>query len=49
VFTGHSFKTLINAILVAQGYQTNVSPPGPDAGIDIVGGRGALGFEGPVL
>jgi restriction system protein len=48
-FTGHGFTSLINAILVAQGYQTNVSPPGPDAGIDIVAGRGALGFEGPRL
>jgi restriction system protein len=27
----------------------NVSPPGPDTGIDIVAGRGALGFEAPRL
>ena len=27
----------------------NVSPPGPDRGIDIVAGRGALGFEPPRL
>jgi restriction system protein len=26
-----------------------VSPPGPDSGIDIVAGRGALGFEPPRL
>ena len=49
VFTGHDFTTLIAAILTAQGYETHVSPPGPDAGIDIVAGRGALGFEGPRL
>jgi restriction system protein len=33
----------------AQGYETNVSPPGPDSGIDIVAGRGPLGFEEPRL
>jgi len=47
VFTGHDFTNLIAAILTAQGYETHVSPPGPDAGIDIVAGRGALGFEAP--
>ena len=48
-FAGHAFTTLIAAILGAQGYETHVSPPGPDAGIDIVAGRGALGFESPRL
>ncbi len=47
IFTGHDFTRLIAAILEAQGYQTNVSPLGADGGIDIVAGRGALGFEGP--
>jgi restriction system protein len=49
VFTGHAFTNLIAAILTAQGYETHVSPPGPDSGIDIVAGRGALGFEPPRL
>ena len=49
VFTGHEFTNLIAAILTAQGYETQVSPPGPDSGIDIVAGRGALGFEAPRL
>jgi restriction system protein len=49
VFTGHEFTNLIAAILTAQGYETNVSPPGPDSGIDIVAGRGTLGFEAPRL
>lgn len=48
-FVGHDFTRLIAAILTAQGYQTHISPPGPDSGIDIVAGRGALGFEGPRL
>lgn len=49
IFTGHKFTNLIAAILTAQGYKVRVSPPGPDAGIDIVAGRGALGFEEPRL
>lgn len=49
VFAGHDFTKLVNAILIAQGYATNVSPPGPDAGIDIVAGRGPLGLEPPRL
>ncbi|RYG98384.1 MAG: restriction endonuclease [Alphaproteobacteria bacterium] len=48
-FTGHSFTQLVAAILRAQGYQTRVSPPGADRGIDIVAGQGALGFGGPRL
>lgn len=48
-FTGHSFTRLVGEILKAQGYQVNVSPPGADNGIDIVAGRGALGFDTPRL
>lgn len=48
-FSGHAFTQLIAAILVAQGYRTEVSPPGPDKGIDIVAGQGALGLNGPKL
>lgn len=49
VFSGHGFTNLIAAILTAQGYETHVSPAGPDSGIDIVAGRGALGFEQPLV
>lgn len=48
-FAGHAFTELIAAILRAQGYQTRVSPPGADKGVDIVAGQGALGFDGPRL
>jgi len=48
-FSGHSFTELVAAILKAQGYIVHVSPPGPDAGYDIVAGRGALGFDPPRL
>jgi restriction system protein len=48
-FTGHDFTRLVAEILKAQGYVVSVSPPGPDQGIDIVAGRGGLGFEAPRL
>lgn len=48
-FLGHGFTELIAAVLRAQGYQTRVSPPGADRGIDILAGQGALGFDGPRL
>ena len=48
-FAGHAFTQLISDILRAQGYQTRVSPPGADKGVDIVAGQGALGFDGPRL
>ena len=38
-FVGHAFTRLIDAILQADGYQTKVSPPGSDKGIDIVAGQ----------
>lgn len=48
-FVGHAFTQLIAEILRAQGYQTRVSPPGADRGIDIVAGQGPIGFAGPRL
>lgn len=47
VFTGHDFTRLVAAILSAQGYRTRVSPPGADAGVDIVAGNGPLGLDSP--
>jgi restriction system protein len=41
--------SLVGAILQAQGYKVRVSPSGPDDGVDIIAGRGALGFEPPRL
>jgi len=46
-FAGHDLTRLVAEILKAQGYLVNVSPPGPDRGIDIVAGRGPLGFDPP--
>jgi len=49
IFTGHDLTALVAAILEAQGYVAHVSPPGPDAGYDIVAGQGPLGFDAPRL
>jgi restriction system protein len=48
-FKGHGLARLVAAILQAQGYQVRVSPEGPDGGVDIIAGRGPLGFETPRL
>jgi restriction system protein len=48
-FHSHDLAHLVDAVLKAQGYQTSVSPPGPDGGVDIIAGRGPLGFDPPLL
>jgi len=37
-FAGHDLTRVVGAILEAQGFTITVSPPGPDRGIDILGG-----------
>ncbi|GGJ43174.1 restriction endonuclease [Deinococcus roseus] len=46
---GHEFARLIDALLQAQGYVTLFSKPGADGGIDLLAGRGPLGFDPPRL
>jgi len=48
-FRGHDFARLVTAILDAQGYRTQTSPPGADGGVDIVAGHGPMGFDAPRL
>ena len=48
-FSGHAMATLVDAVLRAQGYLTRLSPPGPDGGVDILAGTGAMGFDSPRL
>ena len=48
-FAGHDFAHLVSSILLAQGYQVHESPAGPDGGVDIIAGRGPLGFDPPRL
>ncbi|TSA50182.1 restriction endonuclease [archaeon] len=48
-FKGHDLARLTATVLQAEGYKTKVSSPGPDGGVDILAGKGALGFEGLTL
>jgi len=46
-FHGHDLARLVDGVLRAQGYRTELSPPGPDGGVDIMAGQGPMGFESP--
>jgi restriction system protein len=48
-FKGHRLADLVAALLVAKGFKVQVSPPGPDGGVDILAGSGELGFDNPRL
>jgi restriction system protein len=48
-FREHQLTELIAAILRTEGYVCEVSPPGPDHGVDILAGRGPLGLDSPTL
>lgn len=48
-FTGHDLSRLVNAVLKAEGYITELSSPGPDGGVDILAGKGTFGFQEPRL
>ena len=43
-FAGHALADLVAEILRIEGYTTKVSPPGPDAGVDILAAGGTLGL-----
>ena len=46
---GHKLTELVADILRALGFVCDVSPPGPDGGVDIIAGRGPLGLDSPTL
>jgi len=48
-FRGHKLAELVDAVLTAKGYTTLYSRPGPDGGVDILAGNGAMGFDTPHL
>jgi len=48
-FRGHDLARLVDALLQAQGYRTQASPPGADGGVDIIAGAGSMGFDAPRL
>lgn len=46
-FPTHDLAMLVESILKANGFETVLSPPGPDGGVDILAARGDIGFDGP--
>ncbi len=48
-FRTHQLTHLVSHILTALGYRCEVSPPGPDGGVDILAGKGPLGLDSPTL
>lgn len=48
-FKGRKMEELVEAILRAKGYETNLCPEGSDGGVDILAGMGAMGFDHPRL
>jgi len=46
-FRGHGFEEFVAEVLKAKGFTVNVTRPGRDGGIDILAGKGDLGFETP--
>lgn len=48
-FAGHELSRLVAGVLEAEGFVTQVAPPGPDGGIDVFAGRGPLGLDSPRL
>jgi restriction system protein len=48
-FKGHHLATLVGAVLRAEGYTVDVSTPGADGGVDILAGKGPMGFDPPRL
>jgi restriction system protein len=44
---GHDLADLVGAIFEARGFSVDVSPPGPDGGVDLFMGSGPTGRESP--
>ncbi|WP_306232861.1 restriction endonuclease [Agrococcus beijingensis] len=48
-FREHRLTGLVADILTVLGYHCEVSPPGPDGGVDILAGRGPLGLDSRIV
>ncbi|XKH58465.1 restriction endonuclease (plasmid) [Citricoccus nitrophenolicus] len=48
-FKEHELTWLVAEILEVHGYACQVSPPGPDGGVDILAGQGPLGMDSPIV
>ncbi len=46
---GHPFAEFVAHLMTTMGYNTRISPPGPDGGIDIIAHKDELGFEPPII
>ncbi|MCX6347935.1 MAG: restriction endonuclease [Candidatus Aureabacteria bacterium] len=46
---GHALAEFIAHLLGTMGYQTRLSPEGPDGGVDIIAHKDELGFEPPII
>jgi restriction system protein len=46
---GHALAEFVAHLLGTMGYQTRLSPEGPDGGIDIIAHKDELGFEPPII
>lgn len=48
-FREHQLTHLVSDVLTVLGFRCEVSPPGPDGGVDIIAGRGPLGLDAPLI
>lgn len=48
-FGQHKLTQLVAEVLEAMGFHCEVSPAGPDSGVDILAGSGPLGLDSPTL
>lgn len=48
-FREHELTRLVAGVLAVRGFHCDVSPPGPDQGVDILAGTGPLGLDSPTL
>lgn len=46
---GHGLADFVAHLLGTMGYQTRISPEGPDMGVDIIAHKDELGFEPPII
>jgi restriction system protein len=48
-FKGHDLARLVGELLRAEGFVCEVSPVGPDGGVDVLAGQGEMGFDGATM
>ncbi len=48
-FREHELTQLVAEVLSVLGFHCEVSPPGPDGGVDIIAGTGPLGLDAPTV